>query len=519
MSETIRSYTGGANLRRRRRPPVVRYVLLFLLLGVFSWMWFVTRDTHEAGELVPLGQQYELFVSDLLGGREAIAGSSLWEIAPESVASPELREALRNDFGIPAWVLNNYTLGPFHISGNNLPSFDDALIVSRITRVGCLLERFRGWSDQIEDDFAGGLRLRHVPSAGIYYAIRGRILLASSSRKTLVRALTLRPDEAVGQEHIEEAATSRRDEIAHARVLCAGWPEAAAYFEAAEARVWLAGKESRLWLAGRMTDEARSRWSALLEHARPGRLLNPAPGAVQLSVNLGLSLPDAASAAAALAGTPNYRLLDTLQSLLPEESRAFAAPVMEDFVSHLGAGFGVTWRGANPLEMIPMPKIALVLQCDPAWAGEWVGSMPAVPDTVQPWESWPRAAEEPDRVYIPAVAGPDFEPTFAPFGAGMLLNSSHPDALQLLADTPEPAWREEEGNLWLRVEPAPLCKDLLDLGRELARAGLLRDLDKEAFDTLAESWSGLAGKVETVQVLAQHEAGVITIDLRLKTME
>jgi len=519
MSETIRSYTSGSRGRRSRRKPVFRYVFLALFLAVLLWAGLVTRNTHDAGDLVPAGQQYELFVSDLLGGREAIAGSSLWDIAPESLAAPELRENLRNDFGIPAWVLNNYTLGPFHISGNSLPGFDDALVVSRITRVGCMLERFRGWSNEIEEDYAGGLRLRHVPAAGFYYAIRGRILAASRSRDTLVRALTLLPGEALGQERIDEATTARRDEIAHARILCEGWPAAAEHFEAAEARVWLSGNESRLWIAGRLTEGARTVWAPLLADARPARLPAAAPGPLQLSVNLGKPLPLLADAVAQMYGVAEFDPQGLLAGMFPEAVRPLAATAIGDFASHLGSGWSLTWRGMNAKEMVPMPLLAAVFETDAAWAGEWVGDFPAPPESVQPWESWPRPAESPARVYVPAVAGPDFEPTLAPYGAGLLLATSHPDALEVLNEAAAPAWRDEQANLLLRIEPETVFNDLMDAGRELARAGLIRGMDAAAFDAFAEKWAGLAGRIEMINAMAQHEDGVITLDLRLQTRE
>ena len=519
MSETIRSYTTGAGSRRRRRRPVFRYVVMALLFGSLLWAWMVTRNTHDAGDLVPAGQRYELFVSDLLGGREAIAGSSLWDIAPESIAAPELRDNLRNDFGIPSWVLNNYTLGPFHISGNSLPGFDDALVVSRITRVGCIIERFRGWSDAIVDDHAGGLVLRHVPAAGFYYAIRGRILAASRSRDTLIRALTLLPDEALGQQRIDEAAAARRDEIAHARVLCEGWPAAAEHFEAAEARVWLAGSESRLWIAGRLTDSARAAWAPLLTDARPARLAAAAPGPLQLSVNLGMPVPQFAGAVARMYGIAYFDPQDPLAALFPAAARSFAAAAVEDLSAHLGSSWSLTWRGINALEMAPLPIVAAVFEAEAAWAAEWVQAVPAPPEPVQPWESWPRPADDPARVYIPAVAGPDLEPTLAPYGAGLLLASSHPDALEILSGAPAPAWREEQGNLLLQLEPEPVFLDLMAAGRELARAGLIRGMDETAFDAFAEGWGGLASRIELVHVFAQHEDGVITLDLRLRIRE
>lgn len=68
--------------------------------------------------------------------------------------------------------------------------------------MGLLLERIHTFADFIQDDEAGGLHLRYLPDARLYYAVRGRILIVTPSRDRLVESLTLPAGEAMGAETV-----------------------------------------------------------------------------------------------------------------------------------------------------------------------------------------------------------------------------------------------------------------------------------------------------------------------------
>ncbi|HNR30818.1 MAG TPA: hypothetical protein PKI11_08000, partial [Candidatus Hydrogenedentes bacterium] len=210
MSDVERIYVpptrpGSFRFRRFRRGGFRRKGGCFgsLLLGTLAvllvWALWATRDSYSMHELIPDGQHYQVFVGGLLNKRESIAASPAWALAPRGSAIAELPELLRRNFGMPDWLLNNLVYDGCHVSGHDAARFDDVLFVTRMSRVGCLAEKFHRFVG-VAGDFTGGLRLRFFAPANLYYAVRGRVLVASPSRNAVIRAVTLRREDALPQD-------------------------------------------------------------------------------------------------------------------------------------------------------------------------------------------------------------------------------------------------------------------------------------------------------------------------------
>ncbi|MFM1921877.1 MAG: hypothetical protein RLZZ303_3511, partial [Candidatus Hydrogenedentota bacterium] len=108
--EVLRTYparpTGARGLRLgRRRSPWVRRAFLVVLLGVPLSAWWTTRNTHEMGELVARDRAYSLIFADLIEGRHQIADSPAWELLPAGHPYHDYRALLKNDFGMPSWLI------------------------------------------------------------------------------------------------------------------------------------------------------------------------------------------------------------------------------------------------------------------------------------------------------------------------------------------------------------------------------------------------------------------------------
>ena len=105
--------------------------------------------------------------------------------------------------------------------------------------------------------------------------MRGRVLLASANRNGLIRALTLTPEDALGQEALEATQQDARDEILHARVQLDPETPGGAQFESVEARLWLDPEAGRAQLRAELRPELQEAWGPVLLNATPGTLYAP----------------------------------------------------------------------------------------------------------------------------------------------------------------------------------------------------------------------------------------------------
>lgn len=516
--EVLRSYpariTGARGLRLgRRRRPWVRYAFLSIVIGVPLYAWWVTRDTYPMGALIPKEQNYTLIFPDLIQGRNRIAQTSLWDALPPGHELRGMQAQLQNDFGLPEWLVNNIVAGVVHVSGRDVAGLTDAVLVTRMTRFGTLLERYRGWIDLIETDFAGGLQLHHVKPASLYYAVRGRVVVASRDRNALVQALVLTPDDALGEEGFEEAISGTKDELIEFRARPEQWPEAAQYLDGAEARVWLDEGAARIRMAGRLNAATRELYSSVLANARPVALPATLPGALALSVNLGVPAAESWGELGKLFGA-TMDPAAAVSGLLVESAQPVAGPVLASALERLGDGWSVTYRGLNPMAFLPLPRLAALFSCDTAWADEWIRSVPAPPEEVQAWESWPRVGGEGRYLHLPLVGGPELEPTVATYGSRLLLASSMNDAQELLA-APQPKPIELTGNVLLTILPGALLDDVQEVAAQLAQMGLIRNHTPASVPDLITPWRETAAGITRASLLLAHEDGVVTADLYL----
>ncbi|HEX73040.1 MAG TPA: hypothetical protein ENN65_06965, partial [Candidatus Hydrogenedentes bacterium] len=208
MSDVLRSYAGVSLSRRRhhKRGRRWRWILLIVALAALLALW-ITRDSHPIGALLPADQRYHLYIADPLETRMSLGQSRIWSLAPKGSVWAAIPERLLDGPDVPEWLLNNIFNGPCHVSGADLKNFADPLLLTRMSRIGCLVEKLHWAIPGVESDYAGGLRLRRIPDAGVYYAVRGRTFAVSTSRAALIRALTLTSEKQTGPEGLMRGMT------------------------------------------------------------------------------------------------------------------------------------------------------------------------------------------------------------------------------------------------------------------------------------------------------------------------
>lgn len=507
----VRRYTS-----RRERRRVIRNVVLFLLLVLGLGFYLFTRDSWPMARVVPRDPAYQLCATDLLLNRKEIAASRVWELAPADSPAPEVRAALAGDLGLPEWVVNNLAYGIGLVVGSDLRNYDDAIFVTRISRIGRALEALRFVADGIEDDPAGGLALRHVRDADAYYTIRGRVLVASRSREALVRALTLREDEAMTEADLIEAqeAASGRNLLAIVR------PGESDPLGAQFERITLTFALTRDAVQLETRAEPRERFApelaAIFGPAKPA-LPQPVQGLVELSVDLGRPFTEVWPALSlAFPGNP---VLQTVRGGL-EQAVAMAGErggMLEKAVSGLGSGVTLSWTGVDQHEMVPAPQLMMQIDAPQSAGYEVLVKAAKLPATLTLEEDHAPPYFDPNSrlLIIPALGGPSLHPSVGFRDKRVLVSSSATLAQDYYAGkvplTEEPA----QGHALLRVRLAPAVDAALGMGQELADSGLLKDFTPESYRAFADTWRARAALIGELTGLLAYSGEALQVRVTL----
>ena len=525
MSDVARIYvsqkrSGGLRFRRFRRlnfrhrggfwGSIIAGALAFLGL----WFLWATRDNYSMQSLVPSDQKYHVFLSGLMAKREAIANSRAWSLAPADSGVARLPELLRTGFGLPDWVVNNVAYGDCHVSGKDIAALSDVLFVTRMSRLGCLAERFHGFVGVL-DDFSGGLQLRRLPEANLYYAVRGRVLVASPLRDAVIRALTLREEDALTQEDLDRGLGEAGNADIYGRFSLDREDPLGEVFSQVRVQMHFEEAGVRASLRAVLGDVWRARLAGVLSHASPTVLTAAPAGVLEISANLGVPLGELLHGAAR-AADPSGRADELLtQYLMGGPDSPLPGAVVDSVLASLGPGWRICLRGIDIQEMVPAPQIAGIFDVAGLPVADLIALIPPPPEGAPVWASYPRRDEDKGLVYVPAIGGPSLTPAFAPYGNGLLLGNSRTLVEGLLADPAAQVEMGERGNLFIRLRPSPACKAIAEAGMVLARNGLLRGFTEESFREAAGYWQATSDRVSEVSLLGAHQDGEVSLYLRV----
>lgn len=523
MSDVARIYVapkrpGGQRFRRFRRLSFRRRGRFFgsVVLGVAAvaglWFLWTTRASYPMERLVPSDQKFHVFFSGLLAKRETIANSQAWSLAPEGGMAAKLPELLRHSFGMPDWVINNVAYGDCHVSGRDVARFGDLLFVTQMSRLGCLAERFHRFVG-VRDDHAGGLALRFVPDASVYYAVRGRVLVASPSREAVVRALTLRGEDALSEDDLARGLAEAGHADVYGRFFLAPEDPLGAVFS--QVRMQMHFEESGVHAALRavLGEPWRARLAGVLGKAMPTGLLAPPPGLLEISGNFGNTLGELAHGLAR--GLDESGRADELLTEWAGGGGAVPGAILGVLLENTGPGWRLCWRGVDADEMVPVPEVLGTFDVAGFSVPDLFGLLPAPPENTFVWDSFPRRDEEKGLIYVPAIGGPSLTPAAAAYGSALLLSSSRSVAEEVLGNAPAPVEVPEKGNLFVHLRPSNACKAIAEAGAVFAGNGLLRGYTADAFRNAAAGWQSTADRVSEMTMLGAHEDGEVSLSLRV----
>lgn len=511
MSETIRSYSsGGAAVYGApgSRGRTLRRLLLLILAAGALWFFWTTRDTWPAEELVPGEQTYRIQAARLLASRQDAAGSSLWRlgILPERYhAVPEL---LGNNFGLPDWVLNNLVSGTCYISGMDAAAFSDVLVVTRMSRIGCLIERYHRYFGGPEVDYAGGLELRRMADSGVYYAVRGRTLVFSPARDALIAALTLPRDQSLAQR--EEDGSSATGDL-HGTVTPLESDPLGAYIERANFALAFAPGLVRFHAEARMRAAWRAPLDAIGSGGSGGPLSAPSNGGVVVVGDLGAPLPAVWGAVDEMTdGWLSARAADW--PVIGLDGVGVADPFREIVRDALGSGFTLRWTGVDVDGVVPLPELDLRFETR-GGSATWLDAIPSRgPDATPPADAPYRDADR-DVVHWPQGWGSVLEPALvaAPGGVRVALHAAHLEHIP--ADGPSV---EVSSDLYIRIRPAEALALIQEAGMLYAESGLVRGHTLESFQTMMDGLMAGTREVSEVRIAATQRDGVVRLDVEIE---
>jgi hypothetical protein len=512
MSDVVRNYSRSR--RRKRREPRWRtgclrlLVFLLIMAAVVLWAVWATRDTHDMGDLIPADQRWQIWLNDVLRNRHVIAQSRVWDLLPEDSPMRRHITALDNGIDMPEWQLNNLIYDIVHVSGRDTAAFSDALVVTRMSRIGCLLEKGHRFYPGIESDFAGGLALRFLPEMQLYYAVRGRVLLMSLSRAALIRALTVQPDAVIAgaAEGLDYGRRRLKGEPLFARFAFSGEEAAGHFFETLEINLHL-DQDQAVLLQGRcrLAADLDSRLALLTAGAAPVPLRRPAAGHVEITLDLGRRLPDLWQGirAALEEVVPLDNLSAGARGWLSENGAAGA--LLDSLLAASGSGICLSWTGIDQNAMMPMPEIAAIIESDTGTLEESFAALPPPLEDAPELEPIPRYDAGAGIAYLPLIGGPAIEPSAA-LREGRLFFSNSRHVTERIADD-EAAGRplDINANLLLRAHPGPALADIEAAGAQFAALGLIRGHDEASFCALFAPWRSAMDQIDEIYLLVSRQ--------------
>lgn len=517
MSDVVRNYTGsGGRIQSQRWRPrgswLRRILLGFLaIVGVFAW---ITRDRYDESSFIPVGLRYNVVLADPMNGRERIASSSVWNAWPDPATRDKILAKIGQDPGLPRWILNNLVTQRLYLAGNDVREFSDVLAVTHMSRIGVLLERFHALVPGVTSDYAGGLRLRQIGGAGLYYAVRGRMLLVSPDRNALIRSLTLPSSDALDYAARENLARQGAEDLLGTVQLAPDDPLGDAFQSIAFA-ARIDGERAYAKCHAIIRDKARERFGPLLNGAKPYALAQPIPGPIEISANFGKPVREVWASLGEALQSPwlNAAQWQAWEELGPGNSATVPRAITE-MVGPLGPAIRITCTGMDLNEMVPVPVLIGTLQV-PHDNTPKLDAIPAPPAGAAPWDSYPRFDPEKKLVAVPMLGGPSIEPAAAMYGSELLIGTGRTAVEELLKSPPPRGTIDEQANLLVRIRPGAVVENVAGALRQFAEMNMLRGYTLDEFEAAAKGWLDSAGRVQEVVLIASGTDESIDVELRI----
>lgn len=518
MSETPRVYSASGTrfqlARRERRRRLFRILLLGIFAALLSFYW-ISRDTHPVATFVPADHALQVVAPRVMMTRHRVADSGVWQGVPRTWLPVDIPEVLHSRYDMPEWVLSNLAGGGVIVTANDTREWSDFVLVSRMTRVGCALERALRFSPANSRDWAGGLRLRFWEPAGLYYAVRGRSLLMSPSRDAIIASLTLEKSDRAAAESVAKALDQTGAEDFLGTWHPGASSQAGRVVDEIRFAVRVEASEAYLKLRARFRPELARDLAPYWRSAAPEKLAGPIPGPLAVSANFGTDLETTWAALSELFDV-DWLSREQWEAWRNEKEGRSAAAVLTGLLGPMGPDIQATWYGMDLNEMAPTPILAGRIAADRTEAEAYLESIPS-PDDVDAAQARVLYDDAEGEVRAPLMSGPSMTPVARWLDGGLSFCTS-----SVLADRyfTEDAVRgialDRPGNLYVRARPLECTQLVVRAGRDLVQEGLIEGYTPDAYERASAQWLETAGALDFVEGLALVNHEGVEADIHLK---
>jgi len=518
MSDAIRNYRPPKRTYYEgpsRAVGGLRWILLPLAIIAMGWLAWTTRDSYPVERVIPRDQSFHLQVSDLLSTRMDIARSAIWEtgLVPENYAA--IPEWLGNSYGYPDWILNNLISDACYVSGTDLMGFGDLLVVTRMSRIGTLLERCHGFMDGIEGEWAGGLKLRKITGMEFYYAVRGRTLVFSPSRDAIVRALTLRESDAI--DSLETAGLDVSGDLRGRMVFSANDP-LGRYFDRSDCHLAVGPTAISFSSRSALKADWRAPLDALGLTGSPGNLSVNRQGGLAVAGNFGAPLDEVWRALDEMSGkalaefAAGWGALDQLSA----PDREALTALLSGLSGNLGTAFALRTIGFDADGMAPMPVFDLSLEPAGAMGQAMADLVSPLAPGLLPEAGKPYTAGEDGVIRFPLGWGDVVEPSA--YWEGPRLHAAlHPSHIAELRAAPgEMVPAPGNGHIYLRIRPGELADSFREGALLYAGEGMLRGHSPDSLRQSLERAEAISGRVPEIGVMLAYVNGELAVDIQIQ---
>ena len=525
MSETPRTFDIGGKpyspLSGKGGPRGVRgRFLIAVLMLVIVFVYWVGRDTHPAAQFIPADYDVRILLNDFVTERAAIGASTVWNILPQTEALSGTQKFLSQKSGIPEWVLRNL-IGRH--SSVVLPSIDATpetlLMVTRMSRVGCVLMRLQGLVPGIATDEAGGLDVYSIDDGALYAAVRGRVLIASPSRRALIYALTLNDSEHIDPETLSREIEEFEEDAIGAVLRFAAEEGTGNYLQSARCAVRLEEGTTRIRFRMDLREEWDGPLADIFRAARPTQLIRPIHGPMALSLDLGVSLKTLWLAIGDQTGLPLYSAEQWAD--WEDEKQEHTLPwALVSLLGPAGPGLRITWNGFDEDEILLVPELIATVDAERESVARFMESLPQPPQGSAMHPVHAQYIADRERMIVPTISGPSLEITAGWHGDQLLVGTSRPvTGFYLDRESGDSELLPKNGNLYLEANPEDCIRALAEAGSILAENGLLRDHTPESYADALNAWRKRAATVARVILRGRVQDAFVEFELEVRSRE
>ncbi|PCJ53768.1 MAG: hypothetical protein COA73_14925 [Candidatus Hydrogenedentota bacterium] len=521
MSDAVRSYRSGSlPASPPGRPPRFGILknaakIVALLFGAMAiYVITTTRDTHPLQEFIAADNAYHVNVYDFINRRTAWSQSPIWDSLSESWVERDIPEQLLDNHSFPDWMVRNFVGRQIHITGNDWTEFSDAVFITRITSVGCLLERGLRWTPRFASDNAGGLRLQYIKDDAVYYAVRGRTLILSANRDAVIAALTLDPGEII---ETPPPAYSSNKPLLTARLTPNITEGPLSSFSSLEGSFHHDAQTWNTSVIGTLTEDIEAIWEPLIQPETGKGLYIPVDGAAVLSLNTGSSLEDIWPALGTIIQNDIFTA-QHWQAWKQADKTTSYTPILTEITRSMGQRLAVSWNGFDHNAQSPTPNATVILSHDKKTVDTQLGKLSTEPPGEEFQQAYIQNDTESGRVYFFGKGGPSQTPTLQPHNTFSILTTGIPVMKELNAsDTDLGSTLQGDDTIYVSFKPEAVTAHIVELGTALADYGMIDDMNADEFSREAARWREKASLLDAISLIGKYDDGKLNVTIQIQT--